>query len=337
MKRLLPIIMLTAVSLGCTHKMDVNYPNTVSGNFEALWSIIDERYCFVEEKGVDWDEIHSRYEKDLTTIATERELFDLLASMLNELKDGHVNLYSPFDISRSDGWYEGYPDNYNSKLVYGDKYLTKQYKIAGGLYYNLIANGDVGLIRYESFSNGFSDLNMAYVLNYFENCKGLILDVRHNGGGDMDNAFKLASTFFREPRCVGYWNHKTGKGHYDFSNLEELRVDTTSTKATRWTKPVVVLTNRHTYSAANFFVNCMRYADRCTIIGGTTGGGGGMPLGYELPISWTVRFSSVKFYDADKKTIEEGIKPDIEVTLTSSDEDDLIERAIYVNTISESQ
>ena len=62
-----------------------------------------------------------------------------------------------------------------------------------------------------------------------------------------------------------------------------------------------------------------------------------MPLGYELPISWTVRFSSVKFYDADKKTIEEGIKPDIEVTLTSSDEDDLIERAIYVNTISESQ
>ena len=72
----------------------------------------------------------------------------------------------------------------------------------------------------------------------------------------------------------------------------------------------------------------MRYADNCTIIGGVTGGGGGMPMSYELPCGWIVRFSSVRMYDADKKDIEQGIKPDILVNMVSTDKDDIIEKAI---------
>ena len=50
----------------------------------------------------------------------------------------------------------------------------------------------------------------------------------------------------------------------------------------------------------------MRYADNCAIIGGKSGGGGGMPLSYEMPCGWTVRFSSVRMYDRDKNDIEDG-------------------------------
>jgi len=53
-------------------------------------------------------------------------------------------------------------------------------------------------------------------------------------------------------------------------------------------------------------------------------------MSYELPIGWMVRFSSVRMYDRDKKDIEPGIKPDITVTMTSTDKDDIIEKAIQV-------
>lgn len=324
---LLSFFLCTLFWQACTRRLEVSYPNTVSGNFEALWNIIDTKYCFVEDKQIDWDEVHIRYQKQLQGIETERELFDLLAAMLDELHDGHVNLYSPFDISRNSSWYDTYPTNYNASIVYSDLYLGKDYKMAGGLYYNRIANDEIGMIRYESFSSGFSSLNMLYVLDYFKDCKGLILDVRNNGGGDLDNAYKLAATFFTESRTVGYWNHKTGEGHYDYSEMQPIHVDTALTLA-RWTKPVVVLTNRRCYSATNTFVNCMRHADNCVIMGGITGGGGGMPMSYELPIGWTVRFSSVKMYDIEKQSIEEGLLPDIERNLLSTDRDDIIDAAI---------
>ena len=74
----------------------------------------------------------------------------------------------------------------------------------------------------------------------------------------------------------------------------------------------------------------MRYADKATIVGGKSGGGGGMPMSYELPCGWTVRFSSVRMYDADKQDIEQGIDPDVLVNITSTDKDDIIEQAIEI-------
>ena len=63
-------------------------------------------------------------------------------------------------------------------------------------------------------------------------------------------------------------------------------------------------------------------------MGGITGGGGGMPLSYELPNGWMVRLSSVKMTNTDYESIEEGVEPDKYVELVSSDKDDIIEAAI---------
>lgn len=303
--------------------------NSPRGNTEALWKIIDEKYCFVEEKGVDWDAIGKEYLAYADTIKANdyRGLFGLLSNMLDSLHDGHVNLYSSFDISSSSNWYDSYPTNFNSELI--NKYIDAKPMRAGGLSYGLITGvtDSIGYIRYSSFSNGFSEANIYYVLEYFRHCKGIILDVRSNGGGSLEYAYQLAKHFFTEKRTVGYWHHKTGTGHYDFSELKPIEIDPADVPY-HWKKPVVVLCNRHSYSATNSFVNCMRYADNCLIVGGKTGGGGGMPLSYELPNGWMVRFSSVKMYDAEKISIEEGIDPDKEVTLVSEDKDDIIDYAI---------
>ena len=74
----------------------------------------------------------------------------------------------------------------------------------------------------------------------------------------------------------------------------------------------------------------MRYVPNARIVGGVSGGGGGMPMSYEMPNGWMVRFSSVRMYDRDKKDIENGIVPDVLMTMTSTDKDDFIEKAIQL-------
>lgn len=326
--RIIWIYSLIAVCLltACRSREEMAYSTDPVDNVEALWQIIDTRYCYVEEKGVDWQAVHDEYVAKAALLKANEPvaLFDLCAAMLDSLRDGHVNLYTPFDRSANRAWYDTFPANFSSSL---QALYLHDYRVAGSLYYCTVSNDSIGYVYYPSFSNSFSAGNLAWVFSAFKDCRGLIIDVRNNGGGDLTNAYLLASPFFTENKRVGYWQHKTGPGHYDFSDMEELTSDA-SLCGVKWKRPVVVLCNRLSYSATNSFVNMMRYADNAVIVGGTSGGGGGMPMSYELPCGWLVRFSSVRMYDADKNDIEQGIEPDVAVNITSTDKDDIIEKAI---------
>ena len=84
-------------------------------------------------------------------------------------------------------------------------------------------------------------------------------------------------------------------------------------------RPVVVLTNRGVYSAANHFVMLMRELPHVAILGDRTGGGSGMPLNSTLPNGWGVRFSACPILDAQGNHTEFGIEPDIKVDISSED------------------
>ncbi len=314
---------------GCTHEITPTFPNTYKGNFEALWQIIDEKYCYLDAKNINWDSIHDVYQAKVAAMETNdyRFFFNLMGEMLDNLRDGHVNMYSDFDVYACTNWYDSYPTNYSSELIV--KHYIPNYKAAGGFYYDTIANGQVGYMLYTSFQNGFSNKNLGYIFDYFKNCKGIILDVRNNGGGSLEYAKKMAAIFFENNETVAFRQHKIGSGHEDFSKLEEMNIDTNDVHY-HWHKPVVILCNRKSYSATNFFVSSMRYTSNCTIIGGITGGGGGMPVSYEMPNGWMIRFSSIRMLDRNKNSIEDGIEPDIKIDLTSNDKDDIIEKAIEI-------
>ena len=75
----------------------------------------------------------------------------------------------------------------------------------------------------------------------------------------------------------------------------------------------------------------MRYAYNSAIMGGVSGGGGGMPLSYELPNGWTVRFSSIRMFDASKNSIEPGISPDVFVEDDpQTNQDEIIDAAVQL-------
>ncbi len=321
------MISLLGISLYSCIKNPTEHSNDYQGNFDALWNIIDTRYCYLEYKGIDWNYMYEKYNTQVNKQKTDMEFFDLLSNMLAELQDGHVNLYSSFNTSRYWNWYMDYPSNFDSDLIYSDKYLGTQYKIAGGFNYEKIDSGRIGYMYYGDFTAAFSNENIAYIFEYFKNCSGLIIDVRDNGGGSLDLSEQLASYFFSQTTHTGYICHKTGSGHSDFSKPSA--TNTMANVAVQWKKPVAILTNRMSFSATNDFVNRMKNAPKSIIIGDKTGGGGGMPFSSELPNGWMIRFSACPMFDLNMNHIEWGIDPDMFVNLDpNSNSDAIIDTAI---------
>lgn len=306
------------------------FVNNPQGNFEQLWKIIDEQYCFLDYKQIDWDEIHTRYQKLITPNMGSEGLFEVLSEMLYELQDGHVNLASAHNVSYYDAWYQDYPRNFRADLL-EDSYLGRastDYRTAAGLKYKILED-NIGYIRYESFADPVGNGNLDEVLSYLSVCNGLIIDVRDNGGGNATNSARIASRFTNEKILTGYISHKTGIGHNDFSKPYAIYLEPAN--GVRWQKKVVVLTNRRSFSATNDFVNHMRCLPNVTTIGDKTGGGSGMPFTSELPNGWSVRFSASPHFDAEMNHIEFGIEPDIKADMLQEDElrgkDTLIEMA----------
>lgn len=312
MKKYFLLFFCLSLFIGCVDEEE--QPDTPEGNFEALWKIMDEHYCFFDYKNVDWNSVYNIYKVRARGDISREQLFEVLTDMLSELCDGHVNLYSAFDYGRYWRWHEDYPTNFSDTLQ--RRYLGTDYHIAGGLKYKIL-DDNIGYVYYESFSNGIGEGNLDEVIQHFMFCQGMIFDIRGNGGGTVTNVDKIAARFCNEKTLVGYSQHKTGKGHNDFSDLEPIYIEPSSNL--RWQKPVVLLTNREVFSAANEFTQYMRCMPQVIQVGDQTGGGSGMPFTATLPNGWTVRFSACPNYDRDRNQTEFGIAPDYNVAITDAD------------------
>lgn len=331
MKHRLSIILLFVAFLTSCHDIE-EYDNNPKGNFEALWTIIDEHYCFFNEKGVDWDEIHQRYGAKVSNTMTREELFNLCSDMIDELRDGHTNLSTPFATSYYRKWWSDYPPNYDKRLI-EQYYFNFNYRTIGAIDYGLLTE-NIGYIHYGSFSSEIGAGNMDYILSHFKGANGLIIDVRDNGGGNLTNVEPLVNRFIQQRTLAGYIIHKTGPGHNDFDKPFAYYIDPVGPGHISWSKPVVVLTNRSTFSAANNFVSIMKLIPGITIIGSTTGGGSGMPYSSELPNGWGIRFSACSILDANGMTTEFGVEPtdgfgiDMDNVDIENGHDTILDRAI---------
>ena len=329
-KNIFLILSIVILFSACSARED--YTTDPYTNFNALWKMIDESYCFFDYKNIDWNAVYNKYNVQIADTMDRFQLFDVLGKMLAELEDGHTNLISTFNVSRFWNWHENYPDNFNS--VVHRKYLGSDYYIAGGLRYRIFEDS-IGYVYYGDFSNGVSEAHLDELFLHFKDCKAIIFDVRNNTGGTLTYSERIAARFISEKLTVGYIVHKTGPGHNDFSDPYPIVL--TPSKHVRWLRPVALLTNRTCYSATNDFVSKMKLFDQVTVMGDKTGGGCGLPFHAELPNGWSVRFSSSPMLNAQKEITEYGIDPDIKVDIIESDQlnniDTIIEEAIiYLKT-----
>ncbi|MFP4506310.1 MAG: S41 family peptidase [Cyclobacteriaceae bacterium] len=311
--------------------------------FNSLWTTVDENYTFFDFKNIDWDAVYAANRPRVENGMRSDSLFNVLSDMLFVLRDGHVNLSAGFDLSRNWQWYLNYPPNFDWDIIERN-YLGDDYEISGPFYNRVIDS--IGYVYYESFEDDVSEGLVDYIVRKFSSrvsqdgdttiVKGMVIDVRNNGGGSLGNVEKIVGRFADERKLVHYWQYKDGPGHNDLTERIPKYVEPEG--EFQYQGPVVILTNRRCYSATNFFVQIMKNFPNVLVIGDSTGGGGGLPINRELPNGWRYRFSSTLTTTVAGENIEDGVAPDERVDITEEDlrngRDTILERAFeIVNTV----
>jgi hypothetical protein len=247
-------------------------------NFEYLWNTANEKYSFFEYKGINWNLVYDTYRPQINNGMNDYQLFEVLKNMMNQLYDGHVNLIAPFDYSRYHFKYNS-PENFDFRLL-KDNYIGWNYRVTGSLVNTIFERDEhkIGYIYYGSFSSTVQSADIDFVIAALWHTEGIILDMRSNGGGSVNNIYRIGSRFADRERFIYSSSIKNGPGYDDFGEVSNVNMKTGGKY--RYTKPVMLLTNRGCYSATSFFTLAMKAFPHVVQIGDTTGGGLGSPAGF---------------------------------------------------------
>ncbi len=134
--------------------------------------------------------------------------------------------------------------------------------------------------------------------------QGLILDLRNNPGGVLDQAVHVADTFLTEGNIV------TIKGRIE----KEARGFEATSQATDVEAPMVVLVNGGSASASEIVAGALRDHRRALLVGERTFGKGSVQHVIKLPDGAGVKLTVALYYTPDGTSIQaEGVVPDIQL------------------------
>ncbi len=331
------LLLITSLLLCSCEKifMEEDVESNKISTFEYLWQRMDVMYSHFDVKGVDWQVVHDTTLPLVQQCHSNEQLFSVLASMLNTLNDGHVNLISGFDVSHCTDLYRRMEEEKNIDFdIVQQHYLGYDYHTTARFLHQQIADSLVVYIRYSSFSNSTSTAAANYIFHRYPKAKGIVLDIRQNGGGEVENIWRILRLFPGKGQLLYTTNIKSGPSHNAFSPVEAVYAPAVEEGFSAYTKPVCVLIDRGSYSAASTFALCAATYDNVTLVGDTTGGGLGLPNGGDLPNGWHYRFSVTKTYDAAGNDWENGVPPDVFVRITpeatAQGKDAVIEKAVEI-------
>ena len=198
-------------------------------------------------------------------------------------------------------------------------------------------------------------------------CKGLIIDLRNNGGGDSDNGFDILKHLIEEPAPAFVWKSRQtisiykawGRWrseqpaeviknmsdedkeyilHYQNKAFLDGKVDTifpVNNINERIIVPMVILA-KNNGSAAEDFLATADDLDRVTIIGQPSAGCTGTPYFFDIPTGGIAAVTTTIQTYPDGRILREGIKPDIEIKQTIEDviqnKDPVLEKGIEILT-----
>jgi carboxyl-terminal processing protease len=341
------VLLLSMMWTGATLAAPLSRPEQT---FEEFWHFFDQNYSFFAEKQVDWKLAYERNRPLISATTTEEQLFEVLTGMVRPLADKHVTIATPdgkvFDAGRpsrilTEFGGKGRPGAF-AQMVNGT--LAAQgfgeLKFAGPVAYGkplftYSSNGRIGYLRFTRawgralFGVGLPvtpglDKALETVFREFADKDGLVIDVRFNDGGFDEIPFAVAGRV-AEMRFLGlYRQSKNGKRHADFGPLIPSYIE--PAKGTRFLKPVVVLTNDQTVSAADVFALVMTQLPHVTLVGENSNGSFSDRYPYlrpkVLPNGWKIFLSNQRYFSPDKVNYEGiGVPVDIEIRNFWSDAD----------------
>ncbi len=165
----------------------------------------------------------------------------------------------------------------------------------------------VGYIELSSFSmTSGEEIRTALEELMDSGATGIVLDLRDNGGGYLDQAIEVLSAFIDEGTAVQL---------HSLSGEEDLEVSGDSI----CDLPLTVLVNAQSASASEIVAAALQDYGRATVVGTTTYGKGTVQSMIALSFGGAVKFTIAEYRSPDGDVIDgEGVSPDVEVEASSS-------------------
>jgi carboxyl-terminal processing protease len=185
-----------------------------------------------------------------------------------------------------------------------------------------LSENQIGYIRLAQFGERTSsELDAGIKKLKAQGMKGLILDLRWNPGGLLDQAVEVCEKFLPRGQLVV----STEGRNPSQSSTRKAAGRGDEIKGV----PIVVLINFGSASASEIVAGCLQDLGRAVIVGEQSFGKGSVQSVIELDNGAALRLTTAKYYTPSHKVIhEKGITPDVEVLLTDAEERDiLIKRA----------
>ncbi|MFZ6745553.1 S41 family peptidase [Undibacterium sp. JH2W] len=188
--------------------------------------------------------------------------------------------------------------------------------------------GEIAYLAIDHFESDAGARKLASLMPTVMKAKGLILDIRSNGGGSSMHAAAVLSLLSKQPVPFADSTERQEsnlmRAQSDVIFLGVLRGGLTQPYVKEhqdiYSGTVVVLAGPKTFSAAEDFLLSYITMQRGRIIGSATGGSTGMPLSFKLPGGGSARIC-VKHdsFPDGREFVGKGIAPDIEIAPTVDD------------------
>lgn len=154
-------------------------------------------------------------------------------------------------------------------------------------YYGMLQN-QVGYINYNSFTeNSARDVRRAFIDLRKQGAKSLVLDLRDNGGGSVQEAISIVNMFLPKNKLILQMKGKLKRSNNEYKTSVE-PIDTVM--------PIAVLVNENTASASEITSGSLQDYDRAIILGTRTYGKGLVQATMDLPYNGQMKLTTSKYY-----------------------------------------
>lgn len=182
-----------------------------------------------------------------------------------------------------------------SGKVFTVKITRKSIQLPAVPYYGMRPN-NIAYINLSSFTEGCSsDVRKAFIELKEKGAKGLVLDLRDNGGGSLSEAVKIVNMFVPKGITLVKTKGKIARANSEYKTTEE-PIDTVM--------PIVVLVNENTASASEITAGSLQDLDRGVVLGAKTFGKGLVQQVVQVPYGGSLKLTSGKYYIPSGRCIQ---------------------------------
>jgi hypothetical protein len=239
--------------------------------FDAVWQAFDREYAmFVIKPKVDWDKLRETYRPRAAAAKDNNELGSVITEMVDHLEDLHIYV-------QVDGQYvPGYnrPRMLNANPRARDKLIGEITSTDHDLAWGKTDDG-IGYISINRLVDSAMPDDFDAVLEKMEDTKGLILDLRYNGGGGEPLGQQITGRFIDKPRVYSLSQFRNGPKHADLTKKRERTCGPDG--PWHYVGPVAVLQGQKTMSSAESFALMLAQCPQVTTVGDRTAGSSGNP------------------------------------------------------------